>query len=115
LRDTSAALQHNPALAKAYFRATSALLALSRWTDALDCIQRGKSLPAESAADKQELWNNLEIRAHAGLQKEAEKAERERRSKVGKEALRRAILVSNHNLRAARPLDLTQSFPSIEG
>lgn len=91
LKDTSVALMGNPVLAKAYFRASSALLALSRWEDALDCIERGRRLPDESAADKQNLWANLKSKAEAGLQFVAEKAERERRERVGNEALKRAI------------------------
>lgn len=98
LKDTSAALTQNPALAKAYFRATSALLALSRWEDALDCIERGRKLPNESAADKQDLWINFKSKAEAGLRLVAEKAERERRERVGNQALIRAFHVSRHTL-----------------
>jgi tetratricopeptide (TPR) repeat protein len=99
LRDTGAALTESPNSPKAYFRAASALLALSRWNDALDCISRGKGLVTEAAEDKQKTWEGLEAKARKGLVGIEERTERERRDRVGKEALRRALQVSKHNER----------------
>ena len=94
LRDTGAVLKESPNSPKAYFRAASALLALSRWNDAIDCINRGKALPSEAAEDKQKTWEGLEAKARKGLTGIEERTERERRDRVGKEALRRALQVS---------------------
>jgi hypothetical protein len=94
LRDTGAVLKESPESPKAYFRAASALLALSRWNDAIDCIHRGKALVSEASEDKQKTWEGLESKARQGLKGIEERTERERRDRVGKEALRRAIRVS---------------------
>jgi len=94
LKDTGAVLKESPNSPKAYFRAASALLALSRWNDAIDCINRGKALPSEAAEDKQKTWEGLELKARKGLTGIEERTERERRDRVGKEALRRALQVS---------------------
>lgn len=92
LRDTAVVLKESPNSPKAFFRAASALLALSRWGDAIDCIARGKALASEATEEKQKMWTDLEIKAKKGLTNIEEKTERERRDKVGKEALRRAIV-----------------------
>ena len=97
LRDTGAALTESPNSPKAYFRAASALLALKRWNDALDCISRGKALVTEAAEDKQKTWEGLEAKARKGLVGIEERTERERRDRVGKEALRRALQVSTRS------------------
>ncbi len=94
LRDTSNILTANPAISKAYYRAASALLATNRWDAALDCIARGSALPEEGEPEKQQVWVRLREAASRGLQKEADRAERERRKRVGAEALRRALRVS---------------------
>lgn len=93
LRDTSAVLKLNPVQPKAYFRAASALLSLSRWEDALKCIDHGKQLESEKEDSKQAMWQGLEQKAKKGLTASAEKEERIRRAKLGKEALQQAIRV----------------------
>ncbi|KAI5450397.1 methylenetetrahydrofolate reductase (NAD(P)H) met13 [Naganishia albida] len=91
LRDTSAVLKLNPIQPKAYFRAASALLSLSRWEDALKCIDHGKQLESEKEDSKQAMWQGLEQKAKKGLTVTAEKEERIRRVKLGKDALQQAI------------------------
>jgi methylenetetrahydrofolate reductase (NADPH) len=95
LRDTGVVLKETPESAKAYFRAASSLIALSRWEDASDCITRGKQLPSELSAEKQKTWEGLESKVAKGTLTVQERTERERRAKVGQEALRRAIEVSS--------------------
>lgn len=109
LKDTGAVITEAPNNPKAYYRASSALIALSRYSDALDCITRGKSLVGEAFEDKQRVWEALEVKARRGLVSVAERTERERREKVGKEALRRAIEVSeqHHTCVAAGTVPLT--------
>lgn len=94
LRDTSAVLKLNPIQPKAYFRAASALLSLSRWEDALKCIDHGKQLESEKEDSKQAMWQGLEQKAKKGMTVTAEKEERIRRVKLGKDALQQAIKVS---------------------
>jgi tetratricopeptide (TPR) repeat protein len=94
LRDTSAVLKLNPTSPKAYFRAASALLSLSRYEDALTCIDHGRKLESEQEDSKQAMWQGLQDKAKKGLQAITEKEERLRRDKLGKEALQQAIRVS---------------------
>lgn len=94
LRDTSAVLKLNPDSPKAYFRASSALLDLGRWDDALKCIAFGRQLESEKESSKQAMWDGLEQKAKNGLRKTAEKEERVRRDKLSRAALQQAIRVS---------------------
>jgi hypothetical protein len=66
---------------------------LSRWEDALKCIDHGKQLESEKEDSKQAMWQGLEQKAKKGLTVSAEKEERIRRAKLGKEALQQAIRV----------------------
>ncbi|KAJ9126432.1 hypothetical protein QFC24_002175 [Naganishia onofrii] len=91
LRDTSAVLKLNPDSPKAYFRASSALLDLGRWDDALKCIAFGRQLASEKESSKQAMWDGLEQKAKSGLQKVTEKEERLRRDKLSRVALQQAI------------------------
>lgn len=70
------------------------MLSLSRWEDALKCIDHGKQLESEKEDSKQAMWQGLEQKAKKGLTVSAEKEERVRRVKLGKEALQQAIRVS---------------------
>lgn len=94
LRDTSAILKLNPDSPKAYFRAATALLSLSRYEDALTCIDHGRKLESEQEDSKQATWQGLQDKAKKGLQAITEREERLRRDKLGKEALQQAIRVS---------------------
>lgn len=78
--------------AKALYRAGQSLVALERWKEARDVVQRGKELPGE--ADKPE-WKRLGDEVEKGQRRVVEKAERERRATLGKAALRKAIEVSS--------------------
>lgn len=91
LRDTADVIRKNPSNAKAFFRASSALLALERWDDAIDCIKHGRALSSEQETDKQTMWDGLDAKAQAGNRKVGDRTERLRRDKVGKEAFKRAL------------------------
>ena len=76
---------------KAMYRAAQSLVALERWDEARDCIGRGKMLKGETGNG---MWNAVEEEVDRGRGKMVERIERERRDKLRKQALNRAVLVS---------------------
>lgn len=76
---------------KALFRAGKALVALERWKEARDVVERGKELASEK--DKKD-WQALEGEVERGWKRVIERAERIRREKLGAQALKLAIDVS---------------------
>jgi tetratricopeptide (TPR) repeat protein len=81
-----------PVPIKALFRAGKALLALERWKEAKDVVDRGKLMASEK--DRKD-WETLEKEIESGWRKVVERAERIRREKLGKAALQTAIVVSH--------------------
>lgn len=73
---------------KALFRAAQALVALERWTEAKDVVQRGLEGNAEDKA-----WKELEGKVELGIKRVMERKERERRDVLSKKALKEAINV----------------------
>jgi hypothetical protein len=73
---------------KALFRAAQALIALERWTEAKDVVQRGLEGNAEDKA-----WKELEGKVELGIKRVMERKERERRDVLSKKALKEAISV----------------------
>ncbi|KAK4685604.1 tetratricopeptide repeat protein 4, partial [Tremellales sp. Uapishka_1] len=73
---------------KAMYRAAQSLVALEKWTEARDCIERGGALKGEEG---NAVWKGLLDRVDMGESTVEERKERARREKVGKEALRRAV------------------------
>lgn len=76
-----------PVPPKALFRAAQALVALERWTEARDVINRGKVGDETS-------WKDVEAKVERGMKGEKERAERLRRERLGKRALKEAVEVS---------------------
>lgn len=76
---------------KAMYRAAQSLVALERWKEASDVIQRGKAIPSEEAKAE---WKKLEEAVEKGQRRVIESTERERRTRLGKAALRKAVEVS---------------------
>lgn len=75
---------------KALFRAGKALLALERWKEARDVVERGKSMASEK--DRKD-WETLEEDVERGWKRVVERAERIRREKLTAHALKTAIEV----------------------
>jgi tetratricopeptide (TPR) repeat protein len=79
-----------PVPIKALFRAGKALIALERWKEARDVVDRGKDLATEK--DRKD-WALLDKEVENGWRRVIERAERLRREKFGKMALQAAIEV----------------------
>ncbi|ORX36324.1 hypothetical protein BD324DRAFT_580799 [Kockovaella imperatae] len=73
---------------KALYRAAQALIALERWREAKDVVQRAKQIPGEE--NKVE-WRKLDETIESSQKREAEKRERIRREKLSSSALDQAI------------------------
>lgn len=93
LRDTSAALGINPKNVKAFFRAARALFALDKTLEAADCCNHVLELEPDNKP-AQALKVKVEKRAAEVERREKETLERTRRTTEGKQALQRALLVS---------------------
>lgn len=76
---------------KAMYRAGQSLVALERWREARDVIKRGREIPGEESKPE---WVKLEEQVEKGQRRVMETTERERRSRLGKAALRKAVEVS---------------------
>ncbi|WFC97319.1 HSP70/90 co-chaperone [Malassezia yamatoensis] len=90
LHDTRNAMIVNPRSLKALYRAIKAFLALDRLQDALGASDLARELGAEKDFDT--LIQKVQDRAAALEKRKKEQAERERRSKAMKEAVRVACL-----------------------
>lgn len=75
---------------KALFRAGKALIALERWKEAKDVVDRGLQMAGEK--DRKD-WEGLAKDVEDGWRRVVERAERIRREKQGKFALQAAIEV----------------------
>lgn len=84
-----------PVPIKALFRAGKALVALERWKEARDVVERGKELASDK--DRKD-WKALSGEVERGWKRVVERAERGRREKLGAQALKTAIEVSDHSL-----------------
>ena len=73
---------------KALYRAGQSLVALERWTEAKDVLQRGMQLKGE---EKKPEWKRLLDQAELGERKVMERVERQRREKLGAQALSNAL------------------------
>jgi tetratricopeptide (TPR) repeat protein len=82
--------EKKPVPIKALFRAGKALVALERWKEAKDVVDRGKQLASEK--DKKD-WELMDKDIESGWRRVVERAERIRREKQGKFALQAAIEV----------------------
>ena len=78
---------------KALYRAAQALVALERWEESRDVVERAKSVQGE--ATKAE-WKRLGEEIERTQKREAERRERLRREKLGRIALEQAIKVSSY-------------------
>jgi hypothetical protein len=83
---------------KALYRAAQSLVKLERWTEAGDVIRRGREIPGEEHKAE---WKKLEEEVEKGIRRVMEKAEREKRERLSKIALRKAVEVC-----ACTPLSL---------
>lgn len=75
---------------KAMYRAGQSLVALERWDEARDVVKRGREIPGEQGKPE---WKKLSDEVEKGQRRVVERAERERREKLGKAALRKAVEV----------------------
>lgn len=82
--------EKKPVPIKALFRAGKALVALERWKEAKDVVDRGLQLASEK--DKKD-WELMEKDIESGWKRVVKRAERIRREKQGKFALQAAIEV----------------------
>lgn len=82
--------EEKPVPIKALFRAGKALLALERWKEAKDVVERGTSLAGEK--DRKD-WETLGTDVERGWKRVVERAERIRREKLTAHALKTAIEV----------------------
>lgn len=82
--------ERKPVPIKALFRAGKALIALERWKEARDVVDRGKELAREK--DRKD-WEGLDKDVESGWRRVIERAERIRRERLGKSALQAAIEV----------------------
>ena len=78
--------------AKALYRAAQALVALDRWEEARDVVERAKSIPGE---DGKAEWKKLGDEIERTQKREADWKERDRRERLGKLAVQQAIKVSS--------------------
>lgn len=76
---------------KALYRAAQSLVKLERWDEASDCVMRG---PGRAPKEEGKVWEMLAEDVERGKRKVAERAERKRRERLGREALRRGVEVS---------------------
>lgn len=76
---------------KTMYRAAQALVALERWKEARDVIERGQEMEGQKG---EKVWMELGKKVEEGWRRVIERAERIRREKLGKEALRKAVEVS---------------------
>ena len=76
---------------KAMYRAAQSLVALERWDEASDCIDRGRALLSE--AKNQLTWDTLRKQVDSGQGLVAGRTERLRRERLLKRAERTAIEV----------------------
>lgn len=105
LKDTKAVISlvtPNEVPPKTWYRAAQSLVALERWMEARDCVERGlesELIGNETQSDERErkrkVWDDLTRSIDGGQRKVEERIERERRERVGKEALRRAVAVGS--------------------
>ncbi|KAL1409510.1 HSP70/90 co-chaperone [Vanrija albida] len=94
LKDTSAiialaATRGEPAPPKALYRAAQALVALDKWDEAEDVIQRGRQLPGEEG---NKAWGEVAALCEGSKRRVLGNAERERRAPLKKAALARAVV-----------------------
>lgn len=80
---------------KAMYRAAQALVALERWKEASDVVQRAKQIPGEEAKVE---WKKLEDTIESSQRREVERKERIRREKLSQVALDQAIKVSHNTV-----------------
>lgn len=93
LKDCSRAITINPESSKAYYRSASALVALERLEEALDCCDRCLAFDGENV-NVRDLRKTAAKRKEAKEQKEAEKREQERGKQEQARKLRIAFQVS---------------------
>lgn len=114
LGDCADALTLNPLSIKALYRAASALVAMEKYTEAIDCSSRGLSIPGEEGnVALKEI-----VRKASGLKEkkdrvEGTRKERARRVAEGKQALQLAFAVGHSS--SSRCLDAQNSdlFESV--
>lgn len=82
--------KRRPVPVKTMYRAAQALVALERWKEAKDVIERGQEMEGQKG---EKVWVDLEKKVEDGTRRIAERVERIRREKLSKEALRKAIEV----------------------
>jgi hypothetical protein len=94
LGDCADALTLNPVSTKALFRASSALLLMEKYAEAIDCAGRGLAVPGEEGNKAlKEVVDKASKRREVKERREGERKERARRETEGKQALELAFQV----------------------
>ena len=94
LGDCADALTLNPVSIKALFRASSALLLMEKYAEAIDCAGRGLTIPGEEANKSlREIVDKATKRKEVKERREGERNERARRETEGRQALSLAFQV----------------------
>ncbi|WVQ94540.1 hypothetical protein IAU59_001619 [Kwoniella sp. CBS 9459] len=88
---TAEKLLTDKALVKAMFRAAQSLIALERWQEASDVVERGRENAAQVKGEDEKPWIKLADDIAKGVKRETDRAERIRKEKLDKLALKKAI------------------------
>ncbi|WRT65561.1 uncharacterized protein IL334_002506 [Kwoniella shivajii] len=89
---TADKIENDKSLVKAMYRATQSLIALERWKEALDVIERGKEQAQElNLQDDIKLWIKAKLDVEKGLKRENYRVERIRKENLIKISLKKAI------------------------
>lgn len=98
LGDCADALTLNPISIKALFRASSALLLMEKYAEAIDCAGRGLTIPGEETNKAlKEIVEKATKRKEVKERREGERKERARRETEGRQALSEAFKVRLQN------------------
>ncbi|WVF67084.1 hypothetical protein IAT40_001829 [Kwoniella sp. CBS 6097] len=88
---TAENLTTDKALVKAMFRAAQSLVALDRWQEASDVVERGKENAGKVKGEDEKPWTKLADDIAKGIKKDNDRAERIRKETLDKLALRKAV------------------------
>ncbi|OCF39601.1 TPR repeat protein [Kwoniella heveanensis CBS 569] len=89
--EPSQKLPTDKALVKAMFRAAQSLVALERWKEASDVVERGKECAGQVKGEDEKPWIKLADDITKGIRRDNDRAERIRKEKLDKLALRKAV------------------------
>ena len=106
LRDCSRAISINPQSSKAYYRSATALVALERYDEALDCCDRCLRFDKDNKA-VQVIRDKAAKLKEAKERRERERQEQIRQEQMKQERLRAAFRVRSYAERSSDVLSIT--------